>query len=108
MRKVIFKIDDLKYLENLLISEGIEQEERKNILMGLDSFKAIYTLYGTKNSPDRYTLTDESGNKILLSSLNCYQRGVILNDCISYFCGGAYHENSAEPFGVINIEEIAS
>lgn len=108
MRKVIFYIDDLKYLENLLISDGIELEERKNILMGLDSFKAIYTLYGTNNSPDRYTLTEENGNKILLSNLNGYQKGVILNDCMSYFCGGSYHENSLEPFGVIDIKEIIS
>ena len=106
MRKVIFQIDDLKYFENLLISEGIDQEERKNILMGLDSFKAIYTLYGTNNSPDHYTLTDIDGNKIMLNDLNGYQKGVILNDCMAYFCGGSYHENSKEPFGVINIQEL--
>jgi energy-converting hydrogenase A subunit M len=108
MRKVIFCIDDLKYLDNLMIAENIDQEERKNILMGLDSFKAIYTLYGTNNSPDRYTLTDVDGKKILLCNLNGYQKGVILNDCMSYFCGGSYHENGEGPFGVVNIQELTA
>lgn len=33
------------------------------------------------------------------------QKGVVLNDCMAYFTGGTYHENSDKPCGVIKIEE---
>lgn len=46
-----------------------------------------------------------NGNKITLDSLNGYQKGVVLNDCMAYFTGGTYHKNSDEPCGVIKIEE---
>lgn len=69
------------------------------------SFKVIYTLYGEEKVINNYELTDYNGNRISLNTLNGYQRGVVLNDCMAYFTGGKYHSDSNSPCGVIKIEE---
>ena len=56
-------------------------------------------------NPDKYELTDYHGNKVSLNSLNGYQKGVVLNDCMAYFTGGEYHGDYNAPHGVIKIEE---
>lgn len=94
MRKVTFYIDDSAFFNH---------EAPRVDLGDQESFKAIYTLYGEGKNIDRYELTDKFGNKIPLSSLNGYQRGVILNDCKAYFSGGNYHGNGTKPCGVVKI-----
>lgn len=58
---------------------------KKEILeLELDSFKVIFTLIGEDNQVDKYKLTDYEGNKIPLSSINGYERGLLM-DCYSHF-----------------------
>lgn len=102
MRKVIFHIDDNKYFHEKYKQLGAKINDAFD---ELESFKVIYTLYGNGKSIDRYELTDYDGNKIHLNTLNGYQKGVVLNDCMAYFEGGKYHNNDTEPCGVIKIEE---
>lgn len=99
MRKVIFKIDDNEYLRKEFKKEECTETQIEDILEGLRSFKAIYTLYGVGNNVDRYELTDNDGNKISINTLNGYEKGVILNDCYAYFVGGKYYSDAKEPFG---------
>lgn len=102
MRKVVFKIDDIAYFKKLY---RLTEEQTKEIFTE-PSFKAIYTLYGHGKDVCRYELTDYDGNKINLSDLNGYIRGIILSDCKAYFSGWKYHHDGAtEPFGVISIED---
>ena len=54
---------------------------------------------------DRYELTDHDGNKIDIDDLNGYEKGVILNDCHTYFTGGKFHSGVDNPFGVVEITE---
>ncbi len=62
-------------------------------------------MYGEGKSIDRYRLTDYNGNKIDINSLNNYQRGVILNDCMAYFENRTFFNNSETPAGVMRIDE---
>lgn len=105
MRKVIFKIDDNEYLRREFKKEEFTENQIEDILKGLGDFKAIYTLYGNGKQVDRYELTDYSGNKIDINSLNGYEKGVVLNDCYAYFVGGKYHSNAENPCGVVGIIE---
>ena len=105
MRKVTFKIDDQEYFKRELERENCTGEQTENILKGLGTFRAIYTLYGNGKNVDRYTLTDHDGNKININDLNGYEKGVILNDCYAYFTGGKYHNNADKPCGVVEIIE---
>lgn len=100
MRKVIFKIDDKEYFRRELEKYNCTGKQAEDILNGLGYFKAIYTLYGTGNNVDRYTLTDYDGNNININDLNGYEKGVILNDCYDYFTG-----NENKPCGVVEILE---
>lgn len=45
------------------------------------------------------------GNKININDLNGYEKGVVLNDCYTYFVGGKYHSNADHPCGVVEIIE---
>lgn len=105
MRKVIFKIDDQEYFRKEFEKEGCTENQIEDILKGLGNFKAIYTLYGNGKQVDRYELTDQDGNKISINDLNGYEKGVILNDCYTYFVGGKYHNNTDHPCGVVEIIE---
>lgn len=103
MRKVIFTIDDLAWMQK---HYNLTDEQMKDIFANQESFKVIYTLYGEENNTERYTLTDYNGNKIKLKDLNGYQRCVVLSDCMSYFTGGKYYNNSTEPCGVVDIQDM--
>lgn len=96
MRKVTFFIDDLAFFN--LEAPGVDLGDK-------ESFKAIYTLYGEGKNIERYELTDQEGNKIPLTDLNGYQKGVILNDCKAYFTGSSYHSNGTKPCGVVKIDD---
>lgn len=100
MRKVIFTIDDLEYFKCLYGEQFIT-----GFFGDAESFRAIYTLIGEGNTPDRSFLTDFSGNKIPRDTLDGYQKGVVLNDCYAYFTGGSYANHGSSPCGVIKIEE---
>ncbi len=103
MRKVIFTINDLEWMRKYY---KLTKSQFSEIFKDQEPFKCIYTLYGEGNIVDRYKLTDYDGNKITLDDLNCYQRGVILNDCSAYFVGGKYHGDTKEPCGVIDIQDM--
>lgn len=102
MRKVTFYIDDLEWFRKFY---NLTDKQMEDFFSDVSSFKVIYTLYGEKNNIDHYALTDYDGNKVDLFSLNGYQRGVILNDCMAYFNGGKYFNDGKEPCGVMRIEE---
>lgn len=102
MRKVVFTIDDIKYLKRKF---KLSDEEVVEFFGDKQSFKIVYTITGNGRNPNKYELMDYDGNKIPLDSLNDYQKGVVLNDCMAYFTGGIYYANSDEPCGVIKIEE---
>lgn len=102
MRKVIFTIDDLAWMQK---HYNLTEEQMKDIFNDKESFRVIYTLYGEGKNVDRYTLTDYDGNKIHMGSLNGYEKGVVINDCYAYFTGGKYHSNTEEPCGVVDIRE---
>lgn len=102
MRKVVFTIDDIEYFKQKF---KLSDEEVAEFFGEKESFKVIYTITGNGRDPDKYKLTDYNGNKIPFNSLNGYQKGVVLNDCMAYFTGGTYYDNSVEPCGVIKIEE---
>lgn len=102
MRKVTFYIDDLEWFRK---SYNLSDKQMEDLFSDTSSFKVVYTLYGEKNNIDHYTLTDYDGTKVDLSSLNGYQKGVILNDCMAYFNGGKYFNDGKEPCGVMRIEE---
>lgn len=103
MRKVIFKIDDIAWMQKFY---NLSEEQKKDIFADQESFKVIYTLYGEGKNVDRYTLTDYDGNNIPWDNLNGYQKGVVLNDCYAYFVGGKYHGNETEPCGVVDIQDM--
>lgn len=103
MRKVIFTIDDLVWMQK---HYNLTDEQMHDIFADNKPFKVIYTLYGEGNDVDRYTLTDYDGNKVNLNDLNGYQKGVVLNDCMAYFNGGKYHSNGTEPCGVVDIQDM--
>lgn len=102
MRKVVFYIDDLCYFRKEF---NLTETQTNDIFNGEDSFKVIYTLYGEEKVINNYELTDYNGNRISLNTLNGYQRGVVLNDCMAYFTGGKYQFKTEKPTGVIKIEE---
>lgn len=106
MWKVTYIINDKKYFEADLYRQkpNITAEEVKAILVTFHDFKAIYTLYGDKKFPDRYTLTDFSRKKISLDNLNGFQKGCILNDCMRHFSGESCTYGDM-PCGVVSIEE---
>lgn len=102
IRKVKYYIDDLKWFQWFY---GFTKTKMNEIFEGQESFKVIYTLIGDSKTVDRYELTDYEGNKVLLSSLNGYKKGVVLNDCYAHFTGGKYQFKTEKPIGVIKIEE---
>ena len=85
-KSIKFVIDDLEYFRREFLRQNPEltREQVADILCNLNDFKAIYTLYQDKNGRQRYELTDVDGNKINLSDLNGYQKGVILRECERY------------------------
>lgn len=105
MRKVIFTIDDIEYFKR---KHNLTNEQTQDIFGNKESFKVIYTIIGEGKDPDKYTLTDFDGNKININSLNGYQKGIIINDCMAYFMGGTYFNNSDCPCGVVDIREESS
>lgn len=102
MRKVVFQIDDIEFFKRKF---NLSDNQITEIFGDKESFKVIYTIIGKGKNPDKYELTDYDGNKIPLDSLNGYQKGVVLNDCMAYFTGGKYHSEFDEPCGVVKIEE---
>ncbi|MDD5022240.1 MAG: hypothetical protein PHR82_08970, partial [Endomicrobiaceae bacterium] len=51
--------------------------------------EADFFLLGTPGKiPERYVLNTPSGEKIPLTSLNGYQRGIVLNECYRHFQTG--------------------
>jgi hypothetical protein len=103
MRKVKYIIDDIKWFQQYY---KLSDEETEKLFGDKESFKVIYTLYGEGKTVDRYELTDFDGNKVQLSSLNGYERGVVLNDCYAHFAGSkTSHNEKEQPSGVISIEE---
>mgnify|MGYP000640579347 CR=1 FL=1 len=98
MRVVKYYIDDFKWFQNYY---GLAESQ----LDGVTRFRAIYTLIGDGRNLERCELTDYEGNKIPFHSLNSYQRGVILEDCRTHFCGEKYQLGTTEPMGVVKIEE---
>lgn len=102
MRKVVFNIDDIEYFKRIY---KFTNEQAAEIFKDIESFKCIYTIIGQGNNPERYELRDLNGIEIQLNSLNAYQKGVVLNDCMEYFIGGKYDGKKNKPCGVIKIEE---
>lgn len=98
MRVVKYYIDDFKWFQNYY---GLTESQ----LDGVKRFRAIYTLIGDGRNIERCELTDYEGNKISFYSLNGYQRGVILEDCRTHFCGEKYQLGTTEPIGVVKTEE---
>ena len=98
MRVVKYYIDDFKWFQSYY---GLTESQ----LDGVKRFRAIYTLIGDGRNIERWELTDYEGNKIPFHSLNGYQRGVILEDCRTHFCGEKYQLGTTEPMGVVKIEE---
>lgn len=96
MRKVTFYIDDIAYFAHKAPGVDLGNEE---------SFKAIYTLYGEGKNIDRYELTDMDGNKLPITSLNGYQKGMILNECQAYFTDGNAPTPDKMPCGVIKVND---
>lgn len=102
MRKITYHIDDLAYFRK---EYALSDEDFNKLFPDNDSFMAIYTLIGNGKIVDKYELTDYNGEKIPLSSLNGYQKGVILNDCYAHFTGGKYQGGANSPCGVTKIFE---
>lgn len=102
MRKVTFYIDDFEYFQK---TYNLTYKQLKYIFSDTDSFRVIYTLIGEGTDADRYILTDYDGNKVDINSLDGYQKGVVLNDCYSYFIGEKYYDGRHEPCGVVKIDE---
>lgn len=102
MRKVIFTVNDLEWMQKYY---KLTEEQFEEMFKDQETFKCIYTLYGEGKQVDGYTLTDYDGNKICLNDLNRYHKGVVLNDCYAYFTGGKYHSDTKEPCGVVDIKE---
>lgn len=94
-RVVKYYIDDVK---QMIQDYGWSKEEVLELELDY-SFKVIFTLIGEDNQVDKYKLTDYEGNKIPLSSINGYERGLLMN-CYSHFEKGK--ENLK---GVVKIEE---
>lgn len=103
MRKVIFTIDDLAWMQK---HYSLTDEQMKDIFKDKKSFKVVYTLYGEGKNIDRYDLTDYDEIKINLDELNGYEKGVVLNDCCAYFTDGKYHSDTKEPCGVVDIQDM--
>lgn len=106
MRKVIFKIDDVKFfIKSLKKQNPALTENQINELVSdmSPSFKATFILYGEGKSIDRYELIDSDGKQININDLNGYQKGCIINDCYAYFEGREYFDNTSSPCGVIEI-----
>ena len=64
---------------------NLPDKQMTEIFGDKESFKVIYMITSDGRNPDKYELTDYDGNKIPLDSLNGYQKGVVLNDCMAYF-----------------------
>lgn len=98
-RKVIFKINDKEYFKREMnLSEEFAEELFKNMKL----FKGTYTLYGSGNNIEKYSLIRD-GRKINIHDLNGYEKGVIINDCQSYFEGREFFCNGKNPCGVIEV-----
>lgn len=106
MRRVTFYIDDNEFFRKELIEKnGLTPKQAEEIVADLKSFVAVYILIGKGNTPDRYELYDGKGNKLSINDVNNYEKGVILNDCMSYFEGRKYEFGEDRPQGVIKIVE---
>ena len=106
MRKVTFKIDDVQFFRKLFKRRNPKLTEKQIDELVSDmkpSFKAMFTLYGNSNFPDRYELTDIDGKQINMNDLNGYQKGCIITDCYAYFEGREYFDNADSLCGVIEI-----
>lgn len=102
MRKVVFYINDREYFKNEFKRQkpDITAEGLEKILEDIKPLELIFTVYGNGKSPDRFELTDKDGNKVCMSSLNGYEKGVVINECYAYFEG-----RNDTPCGVVGIEE---
>lgn len=103
MRKVTFIIDDIEYLRNLY-KEELTEEQFNEIVINLNTFKAIYTLTGNQMA-DRYTLTTPEGEKLNINDLSGYQKGCIINDCVGYFESKDKNHKDKLPCGVVKVIE---
>jgi hypothetical protein len=102
MRKVTFIIDDHAYFQRLY---KLPPEQAKAMFSGTRGFRATYAIFSRAEGdtiPDRCELTDGTGEKIDLDSLNAFQRGVILGECMRYFEGEL---RDRKPTGVLEIKE---
>lgn len=99
-KSIRFIIDDLEYFRREFLRQNpkLTEKQTADILSNMDEFKAIYTLYQDEKGQQRYKLTDVDGNKINLSDLNGYQRGVVLNDCWRYFNYYMRHGKAPEKY----------
>lgn len=102
MRKVVFLIDDMKFFKR---AYKLSAQEVSAIFADMKSFKAIFTLYGEGKHVDRYRLTDHEGKPISMTTLNMYEKDIVLNDCYAYFEGQKFNNKEKMPCGVIGIED---
>ena len=102
MRKVVFLIDDMKFFKR---AYKLSAQEITAIFADMKSFKAIFTLYGEGKHVDRYRLTDHEGKPISMTTLNMYEKDIVLNDCYAYFEGRKFNNKEKMPCGVIGIED---
>lgn len=100
MRKVTYVIDDYEYFKNLYM--GVDNLE--DILNAVAPFRCRYTLIG-EDYERKYLLEDMDGNNLNISSLNGYQKGIVLCDCQRHFQGKPLESGGELPTGCIKIEE---
>ena len=109
MRKVTFKIDDVKFFRKSFkkqIPTLTEYQIDELVSDMKPSFKVTFILYGEGKSIDRYELINSDGKQMNINDLNGYQKGCIINDCYAYFEEREYYANADSPCGVIEIIDI--
>ena len=81
----------------------------EKILENIKPLELIFTGYGNGKSPDRFELTDKDGNKVCMSSLNGYEKGVVENVKIAGFMhdiGNAINRKAHAEYGGILANEL--
>lgn len=102
--KMEFIINDMEYFKEKWRNEGMAECQIEKIATVFpSSFRAVYTLEKKENGII-YKLQNENGNTIKLSSLNGYEKNVVIDDCFDYFM--AYVANSPRKLKPCGVREI--
>lgn len=109
-RIVTYHIDDAAYFKKLFAAQGATPQEIENIVDCMNAWQAKYTLIGTPGQyPDRYELYDAYGNKLSITELNGYQKGIVINACIKHYMGELAQEDVTGVYAITErfTEEVA-